>query len=43
MALMDEFIKRFKYGWTLEPQETEYEYCPHCEANLTLQKGYADR
>ena len=40
MALMDKFIKRFKCGRTLEPQETEYEYCPHCEANLTLQKGY---
>ena len=40
MALMDEFIKRFKYGKSSESQETEHEYCPHCEANLTLQKGY---
>lgn len=23
--------------------DSEYEFCPHCEANLTLQKGYSPK
>lgn len=43
MGLFDTFIKKIKYRNT----ETlaagpAYEFCPRCDANLTLQKGYSN-
>ncbi len=41
MGLIDGFISRIKYRENpSESVEYYYEYCPHCYANLTLQKGY---
>ena len=41
MNLLNEISKRFKNNRKLEvPVGDLYEYCPRCDANLTLQKGY---
>lgn len=44
MGLLDAFINKNKYNNRPEPvaEGDEYEFCPRCEANLTLQKGYSN-
>ena len=41
MGLFDVLLKKTKYGnIESEPLGEPYEFCPRCDANLTLQKGY---
>lgn len=43
MGLFDTIKKKIKYHKAIEPElGPEYEYCPKCDANLTLQKGYSN-
>ncbi|MGN0386215.1 MAG: protein kinase [Lachnospiraceae bacterium] len=43
MGLFDTLIKKRKYrNPDSEALEPTYEFCPRCEANLTLQKGYSN-
>lgn len=41
MSLFDTFISKTKYR-NAESMTSTYEFCPRCEANLTLQKGYSN-
>ncbi len=40
MSLMDGLIRKIKYGKRDFEEAEVYQYCPRCDANLTLQKGY---
>ncbi|MCR5742203.1 MAG: protein kinase [Lachnospiraceae bacterium] len=40
MNLLDKIFKNNSQN--VEPEDEQYEYCPNCDANLTLQKGYSN-
>lgn len=43
MRLYDELVRKIAYFVSSKhPQHMEHEFCPRCEANLTLQKGYSN-
>lgn len=42
MGLFDWILKRNKENKKVESMGEQYEYCPRCDANLTLQKGYSN-
>ena len=42
MGLFEKFRKKNRENKSAEALEDLYEYCPRCDANLTLQKGYSN-
>lgn len=43
MGFLDTFINKIKYrNADVSEDDLAYEFCPRCDANLTLQKGYSN-
>ena len=40
MGLINKLVSKMKYRNVKEDDRNIYEFCPRCDANLTLQKGY---
>lgn len=40
MSVFDNLLRKIKYGRLTPDDEQFHQYCPRCEADLTMQKGY---